>query len=266
MEPVTVLGIDLGIASCGWALIRYSEAGAEVVAAGVRCWEAPEIPKTSEPKNQQRRLHRGQRRVIRRRGQRMSAIRRLLKAQGLMPGCDANALNIAGLDPWRLRAEGLDRRLEPAELAVALGHIARHRGFRSNSKRDRGANAPSDTSKLLNAMETTREKLSKYRSVGEMLVLDPELKDRKRNRGGDYSRSILRSDLEDEVAQIFDRQRALGSATAAIEFEETFRVSLSANPCWRTVGIKSGDVPLRRSKSGLRNIRALSSCSGLLHG
>ena len=218
MEPVTVLGIDLGIASCGWALIRNSEAGGEIAAAGVRCWEAPEVPK-----NQQRRLHRGQRRVIRRRRQRMSAIRRLFKEQGLLQNSGPNALKIPDLDPWRLRAEALDRRLEPAEAAVALGHIARHRGFRSNSKRDCGANAASDTSKMLGAMEATRDKLSKYRSVGEMLALDPAFKDMKRNRDGSYWHSVFRADLENEVAQIFACQRALGSALAGIEFEEVYR-------------------------------------------
>jgi hypothetical protein len=39
------------------------------------------------------------------------------------------------------------------ELAVMLGHIARHRGFRSNSKRDTAANAADETSKMQKAME-----------------------------------------------------------------------------------------------------------------
>ena len=239
-EPEIVLGIDLGIARCGWAVVRNSGTTGEIVAAGARCWEAPEVPKTGEPKNQQRRLHRGQRRVIRRRRQRMAAIRQLFKEHGLMPEAGADALKIPSLDPWQLRAAALERQLQPSELAVALGHIAKHRGFRSNSKRDRGANAPSDTSKMLSAIEVTREQLSKYRSVGEMLVLDPEFKDRKRNRSGDYSRSILRSDLEDEVYQIFGRQRALGSATAGAGFEETFRdIAFSQRPLadsWSKVG------------------------------
>ncbi len=240
-EPETILGIDLGIASCGWAVIRSDKDGREIVAAGVRCWEAPEVPKTREPKNQQRRLSRGQRRVIRRRRQRMACIRRLFEEQGLLDSSDPNALKIPSLDPWRLRAEAFDRRLEPAGLAVALGHIARHRGFRSNSKRDRGANAPSDTSKMLSAMEATREKLSKYRSVGEMFAVDPAFQGTKRNRDGGYSHSVLRSDLENEVAQIFARQRELGSAIAGIDFEITYRiVAFNQRPLadsWNKVGM-----------------------------
>lgn len=240
-EPETILGIDLGIASCGWAVIRTSEAGGEIKAAGVRCWEAPEIPKTREPKNQERRRSRGQRRVIRRRRQRMACLRRLFKELGLLPASGVNALRDPGLDPWQLRAEALDRRLEAAELAVALGHIARHRGFRSNSKRDRGANAPGDTSKMLSAMEAAREKLNHYDgSVGKMFALDPAFKERKRNREGDYTRSILRSDQEIEVTQIFRRQRELGSPFAGNDLEDTFQViAFSQRPLadsWDKVG------------------------------
>ncbi|MGC1584701.1 MAG: type II CRISPR RNA-guided endonuclease Cas9, partial [Rhodomicrobium sp.] len=182
----------------------------------------------------------GQRRVIRRRRQRMVCVRRLFEERGLLHSSDVNALKIPTLDPWCLRAQALDRRLEPAELAVALGHIARHRGFRSNSKRDRGANAPSDTSKMLNSMETTRDKLSKYRSVGEMFHVDPAFENMKRNRDGGYSHSVLRSDLESEVSQIFARQRELGSAVAGTVFEEVYRiVAFSQRPLadsWDKVG------------------------------
>jgi CRISPR-associated endonuclease Csn1 len=170
----------------------------------------------------------------------MACLRRLFKEQGLLPGCETNALQIERLNPWSLRAEGLDRRLEPAAFAVVLGHIAKHRGFRSNSKRELGANAPSDTSKMLKALETTREKLSKYRTVGEMLAVDSEFKDRKRNRDGDFSRSILRKDLEDEITAIFARQRQLGSSVAGVEFEEVYKIiAFSQRPLsdsWDKVG------------------------------
>ena len=44
-------------------------------------------------------------------------------------------------DPYRLRAEGLDRRLEPHEIGRALLHINQRRGFRSNRRADRKAKA-----------------------------------------------------------------------------------------------------------------------------
>lgn len=36
-----ILGIDLGIASCGWGVIAVGEDGGQVVTAGVRCFDAP---------------------------------------------------------------------------------------------------------------------------------------------------------------------------------------------------------------------------------
>lgn len=227
-----ILGIDLGIASCGWAVIENNEGGGKIVASGVRCFDAPLIDKTGEPKSAQRRSARGQRRVIRRRRQRMNLVRALLCQYGLLPDELRNALAEAlhrispkdrrpAVTPWQLRAAALDRALTSDEIAVALGHIARHRGFRSNSKREAIANAADETSKMKKAMEHTREGLARYRSFGEMLACDEEFSDRKRNREKDYSHTPKRSDLEDEVRSIFSAQRRLGNlmVTAALQSE-----------------------------------------------
>jgi CRISPR-associated endonuclease Csn1 len=124
------LGIDGGIASIGWALLDIDpDAGTLTIeAAGVRTFDAPETPKERTPTNTVRRLHRGQRRVLRRRRQRMNEIRRLFHEAGLLPTAESNALGQRGLNPWRLRAEALERGLTGPELGVVLGHIARHRG------------------------------------------------------------------------------------------------------------------------------------------
>lgn len=55
-----ILGIDLGIASCGWAVIDAGENDGAIVAAGVRCFDAPLVDKTGEPKSAERRTARGQ--------------------------------------------------------------------------------------------------------------------------------------------------------------------------------------------------------------
>jgi len=213
-----VLGLDLGIASLGWAALD-DDAG-QVIAAGSWTFDAPEN-KDRTPLNAIRRQQRGQRRVIRRRADRMSKIRHLLHRHGLLDATGPDALrHRPGLDPWRLRAEGLARRLDPLELAIALGHIARHRGFRSNSKRDRGANAAPDDKKMLGAMEATRGRLE-GRTPGQMLATDPAFQSRKRNRAGEYSRTLLRADLEAEARSILAAQRSLGSphASDALEAE-----------------------------------------------
>ncbi len=141
------LGLDLGIGSCGWAIVEESgPASGRIVALGVRTFDVPETDKERTPTNQLRRQHRGLRKVLRRRRQRMNQIRRLFRTHLLIADERKRALKISGLDPWVLRAEALERRLSGPELAVALGHIAKHRGFKSNSKRERGANAPKEIS------------------------------------------------------------------------------------------------------------------------
>jgi CRISPR-associated endonuclease Csn1 len=219
-----VLGLDGGIASIGWAVIDLDDevGGGRIVAVGSRGFEKPETDKERTPTAAVRRLHRGQRRVVRRRRQRMAAIRALLAEAGLLEGGSRDALRGEGLDPWALRAEGLDRRLTARELAVALGHIARHRGFRSNSKRDRGANAASDTSAMLAAIAATRDRLGQWRSVGEMMAQEAEFAARRRNRAGEYSRTVLRADLEDEVRALFAAQRRFGMAAATGGVEQSF--------------------------------------------
>ena len=212
MVSVRVLAVDLGIASCGWALINDAGENGGIVGWGVRIFDAPETPKERTPTNQLRRQYRGLRRVIRRRRQRMNEIRKLLAARAVLPNDGKQSLARLPFDPWSLRAAALDRRLDGPELAVVLGHIAKHRGFRSNSKRQ--SNAAAEDSKMLAAIEATQQRLTQYRTVGEMFAHDPAFAVRKRNRDGDYTRSILRADLEHEIRVIFERQRALGSTLA----------------------------------------------------
>ena len=216
-----VLGLDGGIASIGWAVLEIEGDAAGIVAAGSRTFDAPETAKERTPSNAVRRLHRGQRRVIRRRRQRMTALRALFAEHGLLPAAQRDALKQPGLDPWLLRVEGLDRLLTGVELAVALGHIALHRGFRSNSKRERGANAANDTSKMLTAMDATSARLGQC-TVAQLFASDPAFADRKRNRNGDYSRSVQRKDLEREVRALFSAQRRLGNTATSPDFEAAF--------------------------------------------
>jgi CRISPR-associated endonuclease Csn1 len=232
-ERQRILGIDLGIASCGWAVIEVGEKQGQIVSAGVRCFDAPLVDKTGEPKSAARRGARGQRRVIRRRRQRMNAVRALLRRSGLVPNDGKDALAEAlrrispkdrrpQLTPWQLRSAGYARALSADEFAVALGHIARHRGFRSNSKREASANAADETSKMKRAMEQTREGLARYHSFGDMIANDEKFAVRKRNRDKDYSHTAKRSDLEDEVRLLFAAQRRFGNPLATAELEAEF--------------------------------------------
>ncbi len=216
-----ILGLDGGIASIGWAMLDVDDGNGTILGAGSWMFDAPETDKERTPTNALRRLHRGQRRVIRRRRQRMAGLRQLFAAHHLLADEGRDALRISGLDPWALRVAGLDRALTPPEFAVALGHIARHRGFRSNSKRDRG-NAASETSKMLGEIGKSEERLARWRSVAEMLLNDPAYAGRLHNRDGDFSRSIMRKDLEAETRALFAAQRRFGNVQAGEEMETAF--------------------------------------------
>lgn len=227
MEENLVFGIDLGIASCGWAVLKMPDSSGhdagkgEILAAGSWCFDAPEEDKTRTPKNQTRRTFRLQRRTIRRRQQRMDAIRKLFYEHGLLPSALSDVLHRPNYDPWELRAKGLDKPLKPLEFALALAHIAKHRGFKSNAKNP-GVTEDKEEKGMLEALQATREHLKKYRTFGEMLDRDPDYQKRKRNRDGIYDRTPLRDDLAHEARLIFAKQRELGQVYATEELEKAF--------------------------------------------
>lgn len=227
-----IFGIDGGIATIGWAVVNSDEETIRIVAAGTRCFDAPETDKTRTPTAAVRRLHRGQRRVIARRALRMEKLRKLFVRVGWLESAAPDALAPAKgaphPNPWKLRAEGLDRLLTGKEFAVVLGHIARHRGFRSNAKRDAAAGKNDETSKMKNKIKETQGELTAYRTIGEGFWRHPNYQnsdpahkqiDRKHNRGLNFDRSIMRSDQELEVAKLFDAQCRFGNtaATEAVE-------------------------------------------------
>lgn len=218
-----VLGLDIGIASVGSALVKHGK-NPKILFVGSRGFEPSEEPKTKKLKNQTRREKRGLRRVIRRRAQRMRAIRAMFVSSNLLDNRfpDSFHNHQSAPDPWRARAEGLDRGLTNSELAAALLHIAKHRGFKSNKKSDAGKNAPDDNKKMLGAIADNQALLSKYRTVGEMAFKDPKFDDRKRNRADDYGYTQARDDLQNEVRQLFQAQRRFGNRLASETLEQNF--------------------------------------------
>jgi len=230
-----ILGVDGGIASVGWAVvdIEPEQRSGRIVATGTWMFDSPEEATQTGPrlKNADRRMYRGQRRVVRRRAQRMRQIRRLFVSYGMIENADRDALRGDGLDPWSLRAEGLDRRLSPREWAVALGHIAIHRGFRSIRKGERG-NAPGTEKEkkgFFSGLEANHIRLEKshsedrqYRTIGEMFARDPLYVQQRRNRAGSFTYSIYRRDQEDEVRTLFVAQRRYENPATDVEFRDAF--------------------------------------------
>lgn len=233
-----VLGLDVGIGSCGWAVVELPEIDQEtgeisgefqILGCGVRAFQVPEEPDSLELKNAARRQKRGQRRVIRRRRQRLQQIRRLLQEQRLPPDPGPEPKGSPFDLVWRLRVAGLDRRLEPGEWARVLIHIARHRGFQSNSKRDR--DNQSESGKALKQIKETEQRAVGFRSFAEYLVKSGEFAGQRRNRDGSWRLTPLRDWLRDEVRKLFEAQRRLGNPAAGPEFEQRYsEIAFSQRP------------------------------------
>lgn len=218
-----VLGLDIGSTSVGWAVINLERHRIE--ALGVRAFNAAEDPKTKAPLAEPRRLARSARRRLRRRAGRLRRIKELFVKFGLIKPHEMQSAFESAKDkpdPWQLRAKALDELLPPEEFARALYHIAKHRGFKSNRKVTIKDTKEKETSKMLAAIADLRERLRGYRTVGEMFVNDEAFKERKRNREQDYTHTVDRSMLEDEISKLFEAQRQLGSKFADPQFEQQY--------------------------------------------
>lgn len=213
--PLTyTLGLDIGMASVGAALLTESR----IHALHVRTFDKAETAKEGESLNKIRRESRLTRRRIRRRAHRLLRLRRMFKREGLLPSHDPEELKTI-ISPWDLRAEGLDRKLDPHEWAAVLYHIIKHRGFQSNRKSE--AKADEKTGQMLASITANKRRMAEggWRTVGEMAARDEAFSHAKRNKGGEYTHTFSRADLADELFSLFRAQRELGNPHASPRLE-----------------------------------------------
>lgn len=136
------LGIDLGSNSLGWAVLELAVDGqpSGVIDMGVRIFSDGRDPQDQQSNAAKRRIPRGARRNRDRYLQRRSKFLRTLTEFGLMPE-DINVRHaLEKLDPWMLRARGLNEKLPLHEFGRALFHLQQRRGFQSNRLTDKGDN------------------------------------------------------------------------------------------------------------------------------
>jgi len=135
------LGLDIGTNSIGWWLYATHEGTiTSVIDGGVRIFSDGRDPKSGASLAVDRREARGQRRRRDRFLRRKAALMKRMAAVGLMPVDPAEAKALEVLDPYALRAEGLDQALPLTHFGRALFHLNQRRGFKSNRKTDRGDN------------------------------------------------------------------------------------------------------------------------------
>lgn len=226
----------------------YTFPAGERHAGSTRQLTAPAVP---------RRLARSQRRRLRRAAGRRHRARELFVQYGLIedtplrPGQAVDGVPAhfhkyrhhpallpkpgQGEDPWQLRARGLHELLSGEQFAKALFHIIKHRGFQSSRKAGfqldkhiEAAGAQKDDQKAAEEGKmkqgvlalAKRLRASRYETIGEMLALDAEYAQGKRNRPRQYSHTVLRELLVEEIKLLFERQRQQGSQFASPEFEQ----------------------------------------------
>lgn len=164
------LALDLGPTSLGWALLRLNEEAnpVAVVRAGVRIFSDGRNPKDGSSLAVARREARAMRRRRDRLLKRKTRLMRLLTEHGFFPTEPAQRKALEPLNPYALRAKGLDQPLRGPEFARALFHLNQRRGFKSNRKAD---NQDSDSGALKTAIAKLRNDLvtQGYRTVGQWL-------------------------------------------------------------------------------------------------
>jgi CRISPR-associated endonuclease Csn1 len=222
LGPLT-FGLDIGIASVGWAVLSESR----IIDLGVRCFDKAETPEKGESLNLTRRTARLLRRRLRRRAWRLTKLARLLKREGLIASANLFKLKIEKNAPvlksaWQLRVDALDRQLNAEEWARVIYHLCKHRGFHWISRAEEKA-AESDPrgegGKVKQGLACTKKLMleKNYRTAAEMVLA--QFPEAQRNKQGDYSKALSRILLGDELKTQFEHQRKLGNPFATHKLE-----------------------------------------------
>ena len=131
----TVLGLDIGSNSVGWALVDIENQS--ITAMGVRIFPDAVENKNSEreeSKNVARRMKRQLRKQYDRRRRRAKVVRSIMVKNALLPLTEEELDRLNTSDPYELRSRSLTEKLELYEIGKIIDHINSRRGFQSNRK------------------------------------------------------------------------------------------------------------------------------------
>lgn len=219
----TRIGLDVGIASCGWCVIDTD--AQKILGMGVRTFPKAETPKDGSPLAAARREKRSARRRLERAARRMRVLRRHFVDSGMLTQKELDDLFVLSPGdptPYDLRVAGLERRLDEREWARVLTQMCKRRGYKS-MRLDGADGTDKETGQVLSAIAANKRLFEEegYRTVGEMLAKHPRFSERKRNRR-DYLNVLTREMLLHEIEVLFDAQRKLDNPYASPEFESRY--------------------------------------------
>ena len=216
-----VLGLDPGIASCGFCLLDMTDH--KILEMGSHLFDAPQEAKTKVSLAVTRRNARSVRRNNQRTKARLTHCLRLLKDAGLVPAdADKTWFQTVKKDKpiLKLRAAGLDRLLSDREFAQVLYSLCGNRGYIPHGEGRLGETDDAEGKKVLGAIKKNSEAMAESgcRTVGEMLYRQG----RSRNKQGSYDLCVLNSQIQDEARALFEAQRRFGNQKAAEELETEY--------------------------------------------
>ncbi len=222
-----VLGLDPGIASCGFALLDMT--AHQILEMGSHLFDAPQEAKTKVSLAVTRRNARSVRRNNERTKARLKHCLRILKEANLVPN-DANKdwfQTKKGDKPiLKLRAGGLNRLLTDREFAQVLYSLCSHRGYIPHGEGRLGETDDAEGKRVLGAIKENTQKMAdgNYQTVGEMLNAEGG---KSRNKQGNYDLCILNEQIQDETHKLFNAQRHQGNQKATEELESQYITCLT---------------------------------------
>ena len=181
-----IIGLDIGIGSVGWAVVRNDDDCKRLEDFGVRIFESGEIIESNKNirNSQRRRKYRGMRRRIRRRNHRKERLKNYLENIEFVSRAELSeffAKNNHDIIDIRVRA--LDEMVTPVELTAALLHIAKRRGYKAfyelsdenNNAKDKKAKEEEEKD-IYKALTNTADVIKNggYRSIAEAIMKDSE--------------------------------------------------------------------------------------------
>ena len=221
------LAVDLGTTSLGWAMVRLNEKNEPnaLIKAGVRIFSDGRNPKDGSSLAVTRREARSMRRRRDRLLKRKARMTKSLIEHGFFPEGEEERKALVTLNPYTLRAKGLDEALKPEEFARALFHINQRRGFKSNRKTDKKDNDNGALKQAISKLRTTMKE-ENCRTVGEWLY--------KRDHAGKTVRAryrqtkVVREDGKSKIDKSYDLY--IDRAMIEDEFDALWTKQTSFNP------------------------------------
>ena len=202
----TILGLDLGTTSIGWAVVREAEKDTEqsaIVKLGVRVVPLTVDEQTNFEKgkaittNADRTLKRGMRRNLQRYKLRREHLLKVLRGAGIIGPdtvlCEEGAHTT--FETYALREQAANQEISLEELARVLLMLNKKRGYKSNRKMK-----GQDEGEAINGMGVARELYERHLTPGQYML---ELIHNGKKKMPDF----YPSDLKEELRRIWHKQR-----------------------------------------------------------